>query len=212
MKNPLRETLATKIAQSLADRIITGVIRPNTPLRQDHIAAEFGASDVPVREAFRRLEAQGLAISEPQRGMRVTSFDVEDLHEVAAMRASLEVLALRHAVPNMTSAVLEAAEQATHAGDVSREVREWEDANRRFHCLILGPCGMPRLLSAIDTLHTASARFLFAAWRSDWEAPTNHEHRAILAALRRGETDRACLILSKHVGRTRRRDLQKNGL
>ncbi|XQZ34419.1 GntR family transcriptional regulator [Paracoccus yeei] len=64
MKNPLRETLATKIAQSLADRIITGVIRPNTPLRQDHIAAEFGASHVPVREAFRQLEAQGLAISE----------------------------------------------------------------------------------------------------------------------------------------------------
>lgn len=65
MKNPLKETLATKIAQSLADRITTGVILPNARLRQNHIAAEFGASHVPVREAFRQLEAQSLAISEP---------------------------------------------------------------------------------------------------------------------------------------------------
>lgn len=211
MKHKPKDTLAVKIARSLADRIITGIIPPGAPLRQDHIAGEFGASHVPVREAFRHLEAQGLAVSEPRRGMRVTSFDVEELHEVAAMRASLEVLALRHAAPKINAAVLDAAEEATRAADASREVREWEAANRRFHRLILTPCAMPRLLSTIDGLHMASARFLFAAWRAEWEAQTDHEHRAILAALRRSQTDVACTILSKHVSRTGGQNVRNKG-
>lgn len=191
------ETLAARISRVLADRIIAGDIEPGSRLRQDHVAAEFGASHVPVREAFRRLEAQGLAVSEPRRGVRVAAFDLAEVKEVAEMRAALEVLALRQAVPNLTAAILNAAEEATRAGDDSRDVRSWEEANRRFHRLIVAPCGMPRLLAAIDDLHAASARFLFSAWRSDWE--TDHDHRAILAALRRGNVDLACTTLAQHV-------------
>jgi DNA-binding GntR family transcriptional regulator len=115
------------------------------------------------------------------------------------MRAALEVLALRQAVSHLTPAILDAAEEATRAGDKSRDVRSWEEANRRFHRLILAPCGMPRLLRTIDDLHAASARFLFAAWRSDWETRTDHDHRAILAALRAGHTEAAAATLSRHV-------------
>ncbi|MFC0218647.1 GntR family transcriptional regulator [Pseudochelatococcus lubricantis] len=193
------DTLAVRISRTLAERIIAGEIEPGTRLRQDHIAGEFGASHVPVREAFRRLEAQGLAVSEPRKGVRVASFELSEVREVAEMRAALEVLALRHAAPHLTHAVLDEAEEATKAGDASRDVRSWEAANRRFHRLILEPCGMPRLLASIDDLHAASARFLFAAWRSDWEARTDHDHRAILAALRKGDTEAACATLARHV-------------
>ena len=99
MQTPPDETHAARIARILADRIITGDIPPGARLRQDHIAAEFGASHVPVREAFRDLQAQGLAESLPRRGFRVSDFDVTALREVAEMRASLESLALRHAAP-----------------------------------------------------------------------------------------------------------------
>ena len=68
MNRKSEETLAARISRHLADRIIAGEIEPGSRLRQDHIAEEFGASHVPVREAFRRLEAQGLAISEPEAG------------------------------------------------------------------------------------------------------------------------------------------------
>lgn len=193
------ETLAARISRVLADRIIAGAVEPGSRLRQDHIAAEFGASHVPVREAFRRLEAQGLAVSEPRRGVRVAAFDLAEVREVAEMRAALEVLALRHAAPHLTAAILDAAEEATKAGDNSRDVRSWEEANRRFHRLLVAPCGMPRLLAAIDDLHAASARFLFSAWRSDWEARTDHDHRVILAALRKGEVETACSTLARHV-------------
>ena len=193
------DTIAVRISKVLADRIISGAIEPGARLRQDHIAEEFGTSHVPVREAFRRLEAQGLAVSEPRRGVRVASFDLGEVKEVAEMRAALEVLALRHAAPHLTSAILDLAEEATKAGDKSRDVRSWEEANRAFHRLILAPCGMPRLLATIDDLHAASARFLFAAWRSEWETRTDQDHRAILAALRQGNTESAAMTLGRHV-------------
>ncbi|WP_411035995.1 GntR family transcriptional regulator [Shinella sp. BYT-45] len=194
------DTVVRKIEATLTERIVSGRLQPGSRLRQDHIAEEFGASHVPVREAFRRLEAKGLASSEPHKGVRVTSFDVAELREVAEMRASLEALALKHAGPKLTLALLAKAEEATVHAEQARNVRDWEKANRAFHRMILEPCGMPRLLATIDDLHLASARFLFAAWRSDWEARTDHDHRAILTALRRGQTDVACDILARHVG------------
>lgn len=199
MRNPSEDTIAVRISKALAERIIAGTLEPGTRLRQDHVAAEFGASHVPVREAFRRLEAQGLAVSEPRRGVRVAAFSKAEVREVAEMRAALEELALRHAAPNLTAAILDAAEEATRAGDKSRDVGSWEAANRAFHRTLLAPCNMPRLMAAIDDLHAASARFLFAAWRSDWETRTDHDHLAILAALRQGEVDHACSILARHV-------------
>lgn len=194
------DTIASRISRALAERIISGALTPGERLRQDHIAEEFGASHVPVREAFRLLEAQGLAVSEPRRGFRVAAFDLKEVREVAEMRAALEVLALRHAIPHLTAAILDRAEAATVAADTSRDVRSWEAANRAFHRLLLAPCDMPRLLASIDDLHAASARFLFSAWRSSWEARTDHDHRAILAALRDGRGDEAAKILARHVG------------
>jgi len=194
-----QDTIAVRIGKALAERIIAGEIEPDSRLRQDHIAEEFGVSHVPVREAFRRLEAQGLARSEPRRGFRVASFGFDEVKEVAEMRAALEALALREAAPHLTRALLAEAELAIEAGDRSQDVTAWEEANRRFHRLIISPCGMPRLLAAIDDLHAASARFLFAAWRSDWEVRTDQEHRAILDALREGKVELAVSSLAKHV-------------
>ncbi|MFB2533219.1 GntR family transcriptional regulator [Paracoccus sp. p4-l81] len=207
MKQPPSETLSARIARILAERIIMGEIPPGARLRQDHVAAEFGASHVPVREAFLALQTQGLAESEPRRGFRVTDFDVAELREVAEMRASLESLALRHAAPRISRTILLQAEEVTQHGDRASNLRDWEAANRRFHHLILAPCAMPRLLRAIDDLQAASARFLFAAWRRDWEARTDHDHRAILDALRRGDTDLACATLARHVGWIGRRKM-----
>ena len=98
------EPLAHRISRELAARIVSGRIAPGERLRQDHIAAEFGASHVPVREAFRHLESRGLAVSEPRRGFRVAGFSSAEVREVAEMRAALEVLALRHAAPHLTLA------------------------------------------------------------------------------------------------------------
>jgi DNA-binding GntR family transcriptional regulator len=193
------DTIAVRISKVLADRIIAGALEPGSRLGQDHVAEEFGASHVPVREAFRRLEAQGLVVSEPRRGVRVAGFNPEEVREVAEMRAALEALALRNAMPHLTRALLDQAEEVNKAGDRAPDVQAWERANRDFHRTILTPCGMPRLLKAIDDLQTASARFLFSGWRAEWEAPTDRDHRAILDALRAGRGETAVSVLTRHI-------------
>ena len=193
------DTIADRISKALAERIIAGVFEAGARLRQDHIAEEFGASHVPVREAFRRLEAQGLVVSEPRRGVRVAGFSLDEVREVAEMRAALEVLALRNAAPHHTKALLAQAEQINRDADRASDVQTWEAANRSFHRLILTPCGLPRLLKTIDDLHSASARFLFSGWRMEWDAPTDRDHMTILAALRAGDVESACSVLARHV-------------
>jgi len=193
------DTIASRISRVLAERIVAGTIAAGARLRQDHIAEEFGTSHVPVREAFRRLESQGLVVSEPRRGVRVAGFSLDEVKEVAEMRAALEVLALRHAAPHLTRAILDAAEAATCAGDRATDVQAWDEANRSFHRLILTPCGMPRLLKTIDDLQMVGARLLFSGWRAEWEAPTDRDHRAILSALRVGDVEQAAAVLARHV-------------
>jgi DNA-binding GntR family transcriptional regulator len=193
-------TLVGRIAEDLARRIVSGALAPGTPLRQDHVAAAFGASHVPVREAFRRLEACGLAKSEPRRGVRVSPLDAASVIEATEMRAALEALALRHAMGRMALQDLERARAASREAEQSRSIFVFEAANRRFHLALLGPCAMPRLMDAIADLHRISARFLFAVWRDlDWRDRSEKEHRAILDAARAGDGEPACALLARHI-------------
>jgi DNA-binding GntR family transcriptional regulator len=194
------KTLVERITEALADRIVTGELAPDMRLGQDRIAAEFSASHVPVREAFRRLEAQGLVVSLPRRGVRVAPLDIKAIKEIAEMRAALEVLALRHAAPRLGPADMAAAEAAILAGDTAGNVVDWEAANRAFHRALTAPCAMPRLLAAIDELQVASSRFLFVMNRPTGGRPrSNQDHRLILAALEQRDTEKAANILLRHI-------------
>jgi DNA-binding GntR family transcriptional regulator len=193
-------SLAGQIARALATQIVSGALRPGERLRQDQIAQHFRASHVPVREAFRRLDAQGLVVTEPRRGVRVARLEASDVIEVTEMRAALEALALRHAFPNLQPADLEQAQEALEACVGETDVAVWEVANRRFHDAITAACAMPRLLAAIEDLHRVSARHLFATWQSlDWQPRSDDEHREILKAIREKRADDACRLVGEHV-------------
>ena len=194
------KSVADAIADALARRIVLGQLPPGQKVGQDQIATEFRASHVPVREAFRRLEARGLLVSEPRRGVRVAPIDPSAVCEVTEMRAALEVLALQHAAAKLTQADLEAARTALSGGEASRDLIVWEQANRRFHRSIIAPCGMPRLLLAIDDLHQASARFLLATWKDlDWQPRSDAEHRAIIDSIEGNNIERAAKLLREHI-------------
>jgi len=193
-------SIAGDIVRSLAAQIVAGGLKPNERLRQDEIATAFKASHVPVREAFRRLEAQGLIVFEPRRGARVASLDRTDVIEVTEMRAALEPVALRYAVPNIKTADLEQARIEMAACDDTNDIAVWEKANRRFHMLLYTPSGHTRLLSAIADLHQASARHLFATWDElDWQDRSSAEHAEIVDAIERGDIETACATLKAHI-------------
>jgi DNA-binding GntR family transcriptional regulator len=187
-------SVAADIARVLARRIVSGVLAPGARLRQDHIAAEFRASHVPVREAFQRLDALGLVVTEPRRGVRVAPMEAADVLEVSEMRAALEVLALRHAAPGLTPEDFVAAREVAGASE------DLEAANQAFHRILTRGCGMPRLLASIEGLHHAAARHLHAAWQAlDWQARSDAEHEAILAALETGDVEAAERLLAAHI-------------
>jgi DNA-binding GntR family transcriptional regulator len=206
MSEPEMQSLANdrsitgQIARALAHRIVTGVLAPGVPIRQDRVAEEFRASHVPVREAFRKLEAQGLVVSEPRRGVRVAPLNPATVMEVTEIRAALEVLAMRHAVPKITEADLSAADAAQSAGEANSDIAVWEAANRRFHRALVAPCAMPRLMASIDDLHQVSARFLFATWQElEWQPRSDDEHRMILARVRARDVAGATAALEHHI-------------
>jgi DNA-binding GntR family transcriptional regulator len=193
-------TVAARIAGSISERIITGALQPEVPLRQDHVAREFNSSHVPVREAFRQLEAQHLVVSVPRRGVRVAPLDTTSVREIAEMRAALEVVALRNAAPRLTSAHLARIELALIEGDNAETIQEFEMANRAFHYALVAPCAMPRLLASLDGLQLANSRLVFAMARSaGWQPRSNQDHRLILQSLRARKVDHACSLLARHI-------------
>ncbi len=197
----MNATIADTIYENLRQQIITGALSAGEKLRQDHIAKSFDTSHVPVREALLRLQAHGLAHSEPRRGMRVSVLDPAEIREVIEMRVALEPLALQQAAQNMSPTDLDRIEAARIACDDAETMPEWEARNRAFHRAILTPCGLPRLLHTIDDLHIASARHLFAHWRPKWTQRVDKDHLSIVQALKRKDTGAATAILIRHIRR-----------
>ncbi|SLN37952.1 HTH-type transcriptional repressor CsiR [Pseudoruegeria aquimaris] len=201
METAAKSTISDRITEALSDQIIRGELAPDEKLRQDHIARAFETSHVPVREAFLRLQARGLAVSLPRRGMRVAPFDPADIREIREMRLALEPVALRHSVPRLTPAQVQEAEAARVACDEAADIVTWEEGNRRFHRAILAACGMPRMLAQIDDLQRLGARHLLATYRSHWEERSDRDHRAIMVAISQKNAESAVAILQRHLKR-----------
>ncbi len=197
-------SLAASITRTLAEEIVSGEIAPGAWLRQDRVAQRFQASHVPVREAFRRLEARRLLENLPRRGVRVPLLSAGEVQELVEMRSALECLALRRALAVATADELARAraegESAIEAAEASEDLAVWEGCNRRFHSCLYAPGEGRRLLAAIAELHDASARYLFAAWRDlDWHPRSEAEHRALLEAYRRRDLATAEPLLAAHI-------------
>ncbi len=198
--------VARRIEQALRSRIIRGELAAETPLRQDHIAREFRASAIPVREALRRLESTGLVAFRPRRGAVVSPVTADDAREVAAMRAALEELALDAAMRERKPGPIAAARAAITASDASGDAETWLAENRNFHRALYGLESRPRLGAAIEELWLTSDRHLMLVWTViDYQARSQDEHRAILAAVEAGQRARALRALKAHIldaGRT----------
>src|SRR5919198_1771827 len=94
-----RQTLAGMTLEAVRERILSGVYPEGEPLRQDAIADELGVSRIPIREALRQLEAEGLVVFNPHRGAIVSSLSLDEIDEVFALRAEIESGLIRRAIP-----------------------------------------------------------------------------------------------------------------
>lgn len=196
-------TIVDQITEKLWMRIVAGEIPAGARLRQDEIASEFRSSHVPVREAFRRLEADGLVTSEPRRGVRVAQSDRAQHFETLEMRAVLEGLALFHAVAEFAPRDFHAVSDADTACGHAANADEWEEANRRFHALLIAPCPLPALLRTVRRLQMTSALSARAlGGRQSGVFPrTDRDHKAILTALQAHDAEQCATLLTRHIRR-----------
>ena len=101
-------TLSDLVYRRLRDAIIDGRLAAGMWLRQEALAQELGTSQLPVREAIRRLAAEGLAVRIPYKGVRVVEFSPEDIIDMFNVRITLESLAVRYATPLISAQALDA--------------------------------------------------------------------------------------------------------
>ena len=188
------------IAETLRRAILVGELAAGSPLRQEHIAAQHGVSHIPVREALRRLEADGLVVHHRRRGVFVAEVNADHVLEITEMRLALETLALRLAIPNATDQDRRACARIIERAEHSSELAEWSDLNWEFHRTLYAPCARPRLMETVETLWRNVDRYIRVVWRvSDYQDRPNKEHRSILAAYRPKTAKQAEKLLHSHI-------------
>jgi DNA-binding GntR family transcriptional regulator len=193
-------TAADHVAKILREAIAEGSLTAGTPLRQDELAARFGLSRMPIRDALRLLEAEGIVSIHPTRGAFVARMDTAEIGEIYAVRVLLETEALRLSLPNLTEAKLKETASVLDRIDAEPDVGRWGALNRAFHLALYGACGNSRLLGLIDAQHNAGDRYVRILLSNlDYRIRSQSEHRELLAACRKRDTDRALTWLRRHL-------------
>jgi len=203
---PRPRTSADLVADTLREAIARGELKGGTPLRQEELAARFGLSRMPVRDALRILEGEGVLTLHPTRGAVVAEADPDDITEIFEIRILLECEALRLAVPQMDEAALEEAEEALERLDNDAKVGAWGRLNREFHLALYRPCGRPRLLALIDAQHNAADRYVrLILAHFGYAKASQKEHRRMLRHCRAGDAKGAVAELREHLAGAARR-------
>jgi DNA-binding GntR family transcriptional regulator len=181
--------------------IASGAFREGEPLRQDDLAERYGTSTIPVREALRQLEGEGLVRFLPNRGFVVATLSAAEIRELCENRVLLESHALRLAIPNLSRFTLSRAAQILDASDRDRNyVQTWGDRNWEFHSTLYAASNRPLLLGMIERIHAHVDRYLRAhVTLANYREQGQREHRAILRACRRKDIETAVECLRAHV-------------
>jgi DNA-binding GntR family transcriptional regulator len=196
---------AARIADDLRTGIFDGSLGPGVQLKQEQLANAFGVSRIPVREALSRLQAEGLVVHEPNKGMSVAAPTLGDVCEALDIRLALEARALALALPRMTEAGLARCERILARYDKATTPLEWTTLNLKFHLALYEPAQRPRLLAMIERIVTEVDRGVRThisrtVGRDDPQA----DHYAIVAACRQHDQAGALRRLQRHIGATQR--------
>ena len=198
-----------RIAEGVRSGIITGAFPPGTRIRQEDLAAQFGASRVPVREALRQLEYEGLVTVVANAGAWVARLTLAECEEIYRMRERLEPLLLRYSFPGLGEAEIEhLAELAQRISRVGDDTDAFLALDREFHLASYARAHTSQLEPLVRTLWNTTApyrRAYVASWDPDARRIAHEEHHLIVAALRDGDIEEAERVLSSHIRRTRRR-------
>lgn len=204
-----RTVQAARIVDELREQILSGDREPGSRLGQELLAAEFGASRMPIREALRALEAEGLVKVKAHSGAWVSGLDKDEFEQCYKLREVIEPLAIAESLPNLSADQIEEAARLSEAIEQTggaQGLRAFMRLDREFHLLTYSGVTFPFLTEVITRLWNSTQPYrrelvrqmLPGAFRS-----TCAEHVLIVDALRRGDADAASSLVKLHIQRTR---------
>ena len=204
---PPRATLSDRVFAELRAGILSGRFRPGERLVEEKLSPEYGVSRVPMREAIKRLQAEGLATAaEDGRGVMVTQLSPEAVEELVEARAVLEGLNARFAARHRDAAVVQRLREVLARGNLattSASAAELAALNGEFHDL-LARAGATRVLPDLIRPLRERTNLVFRLNSTERAEEDWREHAMILAAVVDGDEELAALLAARHERRAAR--------
>lgn len=205
-----RESLRTKVAHALRAALVTGKLRPNEVYSAPLLAAKFGVSATPVREAMLDLVKEGLVEPVRNKGFRVTELSEEDLDNITEIRMLIEppvVAGIAAAVDEPMRARLEELRRVALDIEVfarNGDLLGYIEADRRFHLGLLELYGNPRIVSVVRQLRSQSRLFGLQALADRGElAEFEGGHEQIVDLVLAGDSAGALEWMREHIASVR---------
>lgn len=198
-----RATFASMVGERIRSNIIEGVLPPGSQLNEVELAASFGVSRGPVREAMQRLIQEGLLRSEPHRGVFVPVMSAEDIDDIYQAREALETAAVRRITrTSRSAAAYKALDKLVRAMESAEKAGDWRLVASRdldFHTALVAAAESPRLERMFTTVISETRLCLSMLTAAD-EARDDlvGEHREIAEMVREDNTKGAVAALTKH--------------
>jgi len=199
-----RRSLFSAVADKLRDQIIRGEIAEGTQLLQDAIATQYQVSKIPVREALRQLEAEGLITIVPNRGAVVPALSPDDIDELFSIRSLLEPEVLKRSIPHLTEEDFSQAEAIlkTFANELRRDdhISGWGRLNWEFHSALYSKANQPRFMATIRNINNNGERYTrLQLYLTHGIKRANEEHHRLLELCRERDVTAACKLLREHI-------------
>jgi DNA-binding GntR family transcriptional regulator len=198
-------SVVDQVAYELRRSIVRGSLAPGSSFSLREISRQLGVSFIPLREAMRRLEAQGLIQTRPGRSAEVTPLDREDLHAIYRLRKLIEPEITGRASALLTPSVVGELNDllVLYADTVSDVDRRWE-LHRQFHRELLRPAASTWDLRALEMLWDAGERYVRHAFDKRVTEPEVPEkraeiHRVLLEVVSSGDAELASAAALEHL-------------
>jgi DNA-binding GntR family transcriptional regulator len=204
----LRSNVRDEIVRTLQAAVISGDLQPGVVYSAPSLAAQFGVSATPVREAMLDLVKEGLVEAVRNKGFRVTELSDVELDEITELRALIEVPTIgkiaERGVPRAVMAQLRQLAKEIESASEAKDLVAHNKADLEFHLLLLGVGGNEILVRTVRTLRTRSRLYGMAALAAHGElTPTSREHAELLALIRKGDAAAAEALMLRHIGHVR---------
>lgn len=202
-----RQSLPDVITNDLRERILSGEMAEGETIRQEALAEDYDVSRMPIREALKRLDAEGLVQLTNNRGASVTSHSLSEIGEIFDLRILLEVDLFQRAIPQMTEADFTKCEQLLADMDASYEaydVGRWGSLNYEYHMALYGAADRNLTNEILQRVNLQSDRYVRMHLSvMEQREPAKKDHRDLLTLARAGKVDDACALLTRHIKRTK---------